>query len=1547
MPFTVPRESMNKPPPTFEFPGTGPELQIAERKGITQWMSTFIPRDVHVPGATLLRQENATYGQPGLDTRCKIGVIIGMSEKITLHYRHVSPHLGAPDDGMDLDGEDVIKPPPVELLMELVPREGFQTLDRKQGTIFRFRAGIYLHLLSTIDPDIINMYAEFHWHVLMVSNLPPHWRTEAEKKLQHFIDAGGDFGSEDEDDCDADEDEDEDDDGSTEMHAVAMDASQDPEQERKQRRRKLEPSEATIEINAENIKKEWDRARKILHKEQKRYACDRSVMQQWGVNPAQAAKAFWLQLDINVWRHLVARQDLRETPREDTMDGIPAGRLFSLEASQHQARQYGATPECTNDTQYRQRPGVAAIEDIKSGVASFSFCVCRMCWRVYLFTFVFARAGGKWDAVFPFGGALVYKIRDPQHLFDTHLPYGGITATSQESTRRYLRSRPNAEIDGLAVGAGELTEEIDELRLLTEAEKAARGLAGLVANGVAMAGTGANVAMGAFELFRDADRSQMKELKRAVDASVQAWMDASDSKGGQPFDHEEAIRQPNPRHSVVVERTWREMEYNLTLLRMNQVRLMLPTVSNGPNTNDALIAYTRWLGEFLDENATSQINPMCAPRTRHYANLSRFADNIVGQCRLLDTAHNLVGCPLTLMLLVFAAYTVTDPGDIHLNVVLWGKYAQGKSYLMACLLKLLVPGTWEAIASLSAMADRSNALHIRNHKHMMRRYADELPNAIFGVGAATQQGSSGTTVVNTDLVASTKAWLTTQILSHTRCEKDGDGSFYTNTISERADTQWAGGTNAMPDYWDDAMRNRFLVKEFSAEALTRTVLEVECSVVNDEGHMALFKRKVADRFHRQDFLVTQLNLLTRLESFPDVSMLVAKNFIRMVMKRAKEYGVTNADDPRCLERLNILVRMMAKVDAIDVVFNAPTEAQLHSAWDQRDATEECGASVAPGDGAGGCGQKEPPPIDRKEAVRLTCNKWHDKPWDPASLIACFPHMSGTIEMCVLAMTMLDEFAHSHRNIVLQTIDHMFFRTHELDVSARVLQWHRARQRASVNPTPPANVLDATSPINHVAYNGILMTAMAGELRLASEDKSDDEYSGDEDDLNALAFASKPAGTRQGVGANRARVQHVRRSLGPISDAGVMAARKKPRYKQKSLLRQVTGYDEKISLVASSTTYHNAAAAAYSTLDGAIGRMCPTTPLFLSMVERSRSHAIGLSTALGVSGASGYTVEPPEAPPAVGEKRPRDPNDSGPIKTVSQAICTHMSKYASEIGLARLLTKDQISNCLVELSHEMVDGVRGVNESGEEKRSPALVPAFAVEQSCVYVARSLLDSSHRNPMLVAIAHTLHQLRDTTMHTTVGRGSGDSGSGLVYLLGMPWKHDPRVLLVMDPNHLFHDDPIHGTADAIVPASTPSMGSVDHEAGGVHGPLLREKAKCEALLQKISHMKRAKRYRHDDIRKLVNGADVHTMGVIRRNAETRQDARVAGFNAGKETILARCTGQERSDDGLLGFPTSFCEQYKKDVVIVLRRRRANSEVHKEDSRYMVHRYTTLSVL
>ncbi len=762
----------------------------------------------------------------------------------------------------------------------------------------------------------------------------------------------------------------------------------------------------------------------------------------------------------------------------------------------------------------------------------------------------------------------MYKIRQPSQVFDTHLPYHGITPSTQEALRRYVRTRRGGDADEADASGdehmgGTTSDEEEppllrgELRLLTDEEKATRGLAALVANGVAVAGTGVDSAMGAFELFQVASKSQHAQTIRRVDKDMrkeqQRRAEHQHEAGDGGIGSDDAL-------PAMAELQEARMTSAIQQLRTLQARQMLPTVSNGPGTNDVLVAHSNFLSTLQAEKGTATHNSLCRPRTRYYANLSRFADNIVRQCMLLDVAHNLVGSPIILMLLNFGAYTITDDADIHLNIVLWGKFAQGKSYMLSRLTKGLVPGTYETVASLSSMADRSNKDHVRRCKHMKVRVADELPYAMFGVAGSMQQSAGGTQAVNTDSVAVTKAWLTTQTVSHERCEKDESGEFFTNFFCERADTLWVAATNAAPNGWDDAIANRFLMKLFSVpDDGKRTVLDVECSEANDQGQMKLLRDMVEEGFQIQHSLVTQLNLLTRLSVFPNVAMTVANNFIRLVMNRAKAYGVTNADDPRCLERLKMLVRIMAKVDAVDNVYNAPTKEQLNASWDLKDQQDEeklalhkaecdrLDAEIAEITQHGALGlddegddarlaqlrerrHREFELLDanrrgRDHAAEHSSNKWHDKAWDPVSLLDCFPRMTGTIEMCVLAMTMLDEFAHSRRNAVLRTLDHMFFGTHKLDVSARALHWQRGLKRS----------WDEYIPTHSQARRPPMPRANAGMLEcMKSIDQaiSDDEYSGDEDDMNEDTLHS-------GVAANLASPAD--RPSWPVPDVETPAA----------------------------------------------------------------------------------------------------------------------------------------------------------------------------------------------------------------------------------------------------------------------------------------------------------------------------------------------------------------------------------------------------------------------
>ncbi len=397
---------------TYEFMGTGSELQPSRISRVQQALVVFIPRDVLIAGATLPRQENSAHGQPVLDGRYKTSVIVNMYQVITEKFYNLNAHWGADEDE---DGHASPQPAPIELFVELVPQQGFEDDDINHGTVYRHRAGLRFHLLCRVSPTIIDMNREFRHHVLLVSNHPLTWRKEALEQMEMYEMAGGrGIGSDSDSDSDSgsgdgegSDDESDSDDGEQsdvwnkggdvdpctdpDMPPGELGGDSDPEsdaaaeaaeadaKEAKQNRK----LEAAVQEQMKSLKREWKRAGKALHQKQKALSSDAGAMQQVGVNVTRAALAFWLHLDTNRWRNLVARQLMIELPHSRTMDEFLVRDVFSLDSSQDDARCHGADESCLTHL-YLQPPrastwtpqGIYSTYGVYAYLSLLFFVVC-------------------------------------------------------------------------------------------------------------------------------------------------------------------------------------------------------------------------------------------------------------------------------------------------------------------------------------------------------------------------------------------------------------------------------------------------------------------------------------------------------------------------------------------------------------------------------------------------------------------------------------------------------------------------------------------------------------------------------------------------------------------------------------------------------------------------------------------------------------------------------------------------------------------------------------------------------------------------------------------------------------------------------------------------------------------------------------------------------------------------------------------------------------------------------------------------------------------
>ncbi len=303
---------------------------------------------------------------------------------------------------------------------------------------------------------------------------------------------------------------------------------------------------------------------------------------------------------------------------------------------------------------------------------------------------------------------------------------------------------------------------------------------------------------------------------------------------------------------------------------------------------------------------------------------------------------------------------------------------------------------------------------------------------------------------------------------------------------------------------------------------------------------------------------------------------------------------------------------------------------------------------------------------------------------------------------------------------------------------------------------------------------------------------------------------------------------------------------------------------------------------------------------------SRGYAIGL--------LSDQDEPARQSEPMVGQKRDRGQfeNDNSPIRKLAARVHHYMENNQTELGLAVVLPKRHVYECLMELNNEYVSD----RDAGPAKE------AMKLEHGWVYVERSLLDSSHRNPLLVAIAHTIADFSHLTMH---------SQQNLVYLLGLPWKCDPRVLLVMDPHDLYHDDPVLGGADEIrdrtlragLPQRTPdgrSDDESDSESDDESDPLRRS-------IAGIVDMRSRAHYSNPGVQRRLAAATRAVRAQAARNHDARRRARIDRL-----CEISRKVHADRWD--------KFYRQSEHDAILIARRRQSNRGITTQSGQYRAHR-------
>jgi hypothetical protein len=324
----------------------------------------------------------------------------------------------------------------------------------------------------------------------------------------------------------------------------------------------------------------------------------------------------------------------------------------------------------------------------------------------------------------------------------------------------------------------------------------------------------------------------------------------------------------------------------------------------------------RSIAMHLNAHLHSHNHNFCLPIPKVTKNLTRFGDEMVMLLICIETLFNVNTQHKEVLALFFKQLHVYTCSPFNPHTLYGGPKAAGKSFSFLLVMQWLIQGTYTNVAYSSP-----KAYFVPGHRlqFMLRFYEDVMPGFL-GVSG----NSKGSDTCNSDWEAVVKAWLTSGALECSVLDQTQGSRLLATTAEIKADVHSVVNvaTNTSEANIPDAMASRY--DRNTCQTKDRVdgggLLNKSNKKTNDEQKSA--KELFITRFRRNQSFCAIIFQLIYTHILNDIDMTVADQIFTQTLATAKATGLTEVDNIRNLQRVQMVCKVLVVWDAISIVWDS-------------------------------------------------------------------------------------------------------------------------------------------------------------------------------------------------------------------------------------------------------------------------------------------------------------------------------------------------------------------------------------------------------------------------------------------------------------------------------------------------------------------------------------------------------------------------------------------------------------------------------------------------
>jgi hypothetical protein len=408
-------------------------------------------------------------------------------------------------------------------------------------------------------------------------------------------------------------------------------------------------------------------------------------------------------------------------------------------------------------------------------------------------------------------------------------------------------------------------------------------------------------------------------------------------------------------------------------------------------------------------------------RKHNHGNLSSFADLMVSNSTAFESLHSLVHMHKDLILARFAILHGGQGSDFHTNPLVTGHAAAGKSFAQKCLIKGMIPGTYHQITKITPAAftgltgDPKTDPVATHAMDMQTIFFDDIPPSFLGIDGtnrtkAQAEGGNDNDSNIKSIMTSGQYDLFTMVMSN-----EDHNLRQRVSINYKTRCVWVGSGNVRRMQIPAPLESRWFC--YGVDHDDRKD-EKTASDKSDETLSFELKSKLNDfneRFKRNQCFSMIIGLLIEglKEFMPEIGidMSTTRQMMHYFKEESKKDGQTKINiEPRKKEQIEFLQIGAVIEDALDRFFD------------------------------------------------LEISPFHQRNWDPLSIIYLFDHLVSTQEHYSFTFGLVaDELENKSKSVVDKALyDYIHTHTKPLNIGQK----------------PPLNIpYPQVQSLNHVAQAG--------------------------------------------------------------------------------------------------------------------------------------------------------------------------------------------------------------------------------------------------------------------------------------------------------------------------------------------------------------------------------------------------------------------------------------------------------------------------------------------